>query len=174
MQKIKNNIKENAAIYLVIFLTLVIFFIITFVNKNNQEVEPIDTVMFNVVTTKDVDKLFESKEAKMIVVGSKECSATKAFVPHMQISIGLAHYTLNYLELTNENIESNEYKKFVSRLDYLYTLDNEEKELKEYMGMTPMILIVKNNKVIYGSIGKVDEDALIQLVDRYGVSYEKN
>ena len=36
MEKIKNNIKENAAIYLVLFVTLVIFFILTFVNKNEN------------------------------------------------------------------------------------------------------------------------------------------
>ena len=78
------------------------------------------------------------------------------------------------MELTDEDPESDSYKNFVSKLDVLYTLDNEEKELKEYMGLTPMIIIIKNKKVVYGSIGQEDQDFLKQLIDTYGVKYEKS
>lgn len=174
MEKLKNNIKENIAIYLVLFTTLVIFLIITIMNKTGANVEPLDTKMFNVVTSETVDKLFETNDAKMLIVGAKTCSATKNFIPHLQISLGLEHYVINYLELTDEDPESDSYKNFVSKLDVLYTLDNEEKELKEYMGLTPMIIIIKNKKVVYGSIGQEDQDFLKQLIDTYGVKYEKS
>ena len=174
MEKIKNNIKENSALYLVLFAVLVIFFIIIYMNKSQTNVEPLDTKMFNVVTSENVNKLFETNEAKMLIVGSKTCSATKSFIPHLQISLGLEHYTVNYLELTDEDPNSDTYKNFVSRLDVLYTLDKEEKELKEYMGLTPMIIIIKNKKVVYGSIGQVDQDYLKQLIDTYGVKYEES
>lgn len=174
MEKIKNNIKENSALYLVLFAVLVIFFIIIYMNKSQTNVEPLDTKMFNVVTSENVNKLFETNEAKMLIVGAKTCSATKSFIPHLQISLGLEHYTVNYLELTEEDPNSDTYKNFVSKLDVLYTLDKEEKELKEYMGLTPMIIIIKNKKVVYGSIGQVDQDYLKQLIDTYGVKYEES
>ena len=113
MEKIKNNIKENSAIYLVLLAVLVIFFIITFMNKSGANLPPLDTKMFNVVTTENVDKLFETNSAKMLIIGSKTCSATKSFIPHLQISLGIEHYTINYLELTEENPESDSYKNFV-------------------------------------------------------------
>lgn len=170
MKKIKNNIKENSAIYLVLLAVLVVFFIIIYMNKSGANIEPIDTKMFNVVTTENIDELFEKDKTEMLIIGSKTCSATKSFVPHLQISLGLEHYTVNYLELTAEDPKSDSYKNFISKLDILYKLDNEEKELKDYMGMTPMIIIIKNKKVVYGSIGQVDQDYLKRLIDTYGVT----
>ena len=37
-----------------------------------------------------------------------------------------------------------------------------------------MIIIIKNKKVVYGSIGQVDQDYLKRLIDTYGVTYEKS
>ena len=70
MEKIKNNIKENSAIYLVLLAVLVIFFIITFMNKSGANLPPLDTKMFNVVTTENVDKLFETGNISMASIGN--------------------------------------------------------------------------------------------------------
>ena len=43
------------------------------------------------------------------------------------------------------------------------------KELKEYMGSTPMIIIIKNKKIVYGTVGTISENALNQLASTYGV-----
>lgn len=170
MDKIKNNIEHNLPIYLLIIAVVVIFCIITFIgNKNLSEPVSFDTSSFNIVTSKDVLKFLDEKEARMIVIGSKKCSATEYFVPIMEISQAKGEYTINYLELLDENPNSSEYKELVNKLDIVINYEGEEKELKEYMGSTPMIIIIKNKKIVYGTVGTISENALTQLASTYGV-----
>ena len=49
-----------------------------------------------------------------------------------------------------------------------------EKKLRDYMGATPMIIVIKNKKVVYGMVGSISETALTQLAYTYGVSNEEN
>ena len=170
MDKIKNNIEHNLPIYLLIIAVVVIFCIITFIgNKNPSETVSFDTSSFNIVTSKDVLKFLDEKEARMIVIGSKKCSATEYFVPIMEISQAKGEYTINYLELLDENPNSSEYKELVNKLDIVINYEGEKKELKEYMGSTPMIIIIKNKKIVYGTVGTISEKALNQLASTYGV-----
>ena len=169
MDKIKNNIEHNLPIYLVIIAVVVIFCIITFGNKNPSDTVLFDTSSFNVVTSKDVLKFLDEKEARMIVIGSKKCSATEYFVPIMEISQAKGEYTINYLELLDEDPASSDYKELVNELDIVINYEGEEKELKEYMGSTPMIIIIKNKKIVYGTVGTISENALTQLANTYGV-----
>lgn len=170
MDKIKNNIEHNLPIYLLIIAVVVIFCIITFIgNKNPSKTASFDTSSFNIVTSKDILKFLDEKEARMIVIGSKKCSATEYFVPIMEISQAKGEYTINYLELLDENPNSSEYKELVNKLDIVINYEGEEKELKEYMGSTPMIIIIKNKKIVYGTVGTISENALNQLASTYGV-----
>lgn len=169
MDKIKNNIEHNLPIYLIIIAVVVIFCIITFGNKNPSETVLFDTSSFNVVTSKDVLEFLDEKEARMIVIGSKKCSATEYFVPIMEISQAKGEYTINYLELLDEDPKSSEFKDLVNELDIVINYEGEEKELKEYMGSTPMIIIIKNKKIVYGTVGTISEKALTQLANTYGV-----
>lgn len=169
MDKIKNNIEHNLPIYLIIIAVVVIFCIITFGNKNPSENVLFDTSSFNVVTSKDVLEFLDEKEARMIVIGSKKCSATEYFVPIMEISQAKGEYTINYLELLDEDPKSSEFKDLVNELDIVINYEGEEKELKEYMGSTPMIIIIKNKKIVYGTVGTISENALTQLANTYGV-----
>lgn len=169
MDKIKNNIEHNLPIYLIIIAVVVIFCIITFGNKNPSETVLFDTSSFNIVTSKDVLEFLDEKEARMIVIGSKKCSATEYFVPIMEISQAKGEYTINYLELLDEDPKSSEFKNLVNELDIVINYEGEEKELKEYMGSTPMIIIIKNKKIVYGTVGTISENALTQLANTYGV-----
>ena len=47
------------------------------------------------------------------------------------------------------------------------------KHVDNYLGYTPMLFIVKNNKLIYGSIGGMKSQELADLVTKYGVAYEE-
>ena len=175
MDKIKNNIEHNLPIYLLIIAVIVIFCIILFSgNKNPSDTVSIDTSFFNVVTSKDVLKFLEEKEPRMVVIGSKKCSATEYFVPIIQISQAKGQYKINYLELLDEDPKSSSYKELVNKLEIMTTYEGEEKQLKEYMGSTPMIIIIKNKKIVYGSVGTMSESALTQLANTYGVSYEES
>lgn len=178
MEKLKNNIKDNLAIYLLIIAVVVIFLIIKFIGSTNpsKEVE-LDTSMFNVVNTEKANKLFKDSEPKMLIIGSRKCSATQAFIPIMQISLAKGRYDIYYLELLDEDRQSDSYKEFVSHLDVPYSgkvEGDKEVKVKDYMGATPMILIIKNKKVVYGSAGKITEEELTGIANTYGVSNEKS
>lgn len=178
MEKIKNNIKENLAIYLLIIAVIVIFLIIRFIGSTNPSLEKeLDTSLFKVVNTKEANRLFDDSEAKMLIIGSRECSATHAFVPVMQISLAKGRYNIYYLEILDEDKNSDSYKEFVSKLDVPYNgkvEGDKEVQVKDFMGATPMILIIKNKKVVYGSAGTVSEKELTGIANTYGVANEKS
>jgi hypothetical protein len=174
MEKIKNNIRNNAAIYLLIIAVIIIFLIIKFVGNKQTTEEELDTSMFNVVTTENVDKIFNSTKAEILVIGSKECSATKDFESIMKLSSAKEQYIINYMELLDEDKDSTSYKTFIEKLDLPYNIDGKDKKLRDYMGATPMIIVIKNKKVVYGMIGSISETALTQLAYTYGVSNEEN
>ena len=167
----KNN--SIIAYILLAIAVIVIFCIITFVKPEQQEIpDTLDTSMFNVVNTKQVLEMLKNKKAQMIVIGSKECSATKSFVPSMQISEAKGNYIINYLELLEVDVNSEEYKEFLTYLEVPYSgeiKDNKE-NIRDYMGYTPLILIIKDKKVVYGSAGTMTSDMLTQLANTYGVA----
>ena len=170
MDKIKNNIENNLPIYLVIIAVIVIFCIITFGNKGTTNPNTtFDISSFNKVTSQDVLDFIDDKETKIIVIGSKNCSATEYFVPTMEISQAKGSYVINYLELLDEDPKSKSYKELVNKMTVMVTYEGEEKELKDYMGSTPMIFIVKNKKIVYGTVGTMSETVLTQLANTYGV-----
>ena len=166
--------QKNKLIYILIALIVVISIgFLTFNKLEKEEETTIDTSMFNVVTTKDVNRMINNNETKMIIIGSRTCSATQEFISSMQISQAKGSYKINYLELKDEDRNSSSYKKFLKYLEepfYGITEDNKEHTIKEYMGTTPMILIIKNKKVVYGNVGTMLSDQLTQVAYTYGVA----
>ena len=165
--------QKNKIIYIIIVLIVVITLSCLLFNKLQKEEPTIDTSMFNVVTTKDVLRMMNNNETKMIVIGSKTCSATQEFVSSMQISQAKGNYIINYLELKDEDRNSSSYKEFLTKLEVPFngvTEDGKEHTIKEYMGVTPMILIIKNKKVVYGNVGLMLSDPLTQIAYTYGVA----
>lgn len=166
--------QKNKIIYILIALIVVISIVFLTFNKLEKEEENnIDTSMFNVVTTKDVNRMINNNETKMIIIGSRTCSATQEFISSMQISQAKGSYKINYLELKDEDRNSSSYKKFLKYLEEPFngiTEDNKEHTIKEYMGTTPMILIIKNKKVVYGNVGTMLSDQLTQVAYTYGVA----
>ena len=166
--------QKNKIIYILIALIVVISIVFLTFNKLEKEEEnTIDTSMFNVVTTKDVNRMINNNETKMIIIGSRTCSATQEFISSMQISQAKGSYKINYLELKDEDRNSSSYKKFLKYLEEPFngiTEDNKEHTIKEYMGTTPMILIIKNKKVVYGNVGTMLSEQLTQVAYTYGVA----
>lgn len=166
--------QKNKIIYILFALVVVLSIgFLTFNKLEKEEETTIDTSMFNVVTTKDVNRMINNNETKMIVIGSRTCSATQEFVSSMQISQAKGSYKINYLELKDEDRNSSSYKKFLKYLEEPFngiTEDNKEHTIKEYMGTTPMILIIKNKKIVYGNVGTMLSDQLTQVAYTYGVA----
>lgn len=170
MNKIANHVKNNLAIYLVLLAVLVIFLIIKFIPK--KEKSNYDTSMFNVVELKDADQLFQDGVNKVLFIGREGCSACEYFLPILQISMAKYHFYVSYLDINNLDYKSEDYKNFIKYLDYTYTLQGKTAEFSDFMGNTPMFIIIKNNKMVYGYIGTMTEASIEAMITLYGISYD--
>ena len=174
MTKIKKHFQENLAIYLVLITCLTIGLIIWF-TQNNSEIKEeyqFDTSMFNIVDVSGANKLFETDEPKVLLIGKQGCSACYNFVPTLQIAMAKYHFNVNYLDLSDIDIDSTEYKLLLEKLDFEYTLNDKKGIFSDFMGTTPMFIIIKDNKMVYGYIGTMSQTVVKTMVSKYGVITE--
>lgn len=170
MNKILEHLKNNAAIYLIVIVCIIIGVLI-FQNHDNEKIE-YDTRPFNIVDNKKALELFESKKPQMLVIGKKTCSASKELLPSLVIAQTTGKYKTNYLELTDLKKGSEDYNKLLELLDYEYQKDGETKPFSEYMGATPMVIVIKDNKMVYGYLGPMNNTVISTIAKQYGVSNE--
>lgn len=174
MEKLKKHFKNNFAIYLVILACLVVLCVALFVTKEPEQPK-VDTSMFRVVTVKEALKLFDEDKANLLVISTSDCSATIKYVPSLQIAQAKDSYHTYYLELDDIDPNSKDFKELLKKLDLEYNLKGKVAKFSEFMGTTPMNIIIKNKKMVHGYIGSMDTDTLHTIISLYGVSAdEKN
>lgn len=174
MDKIKTHFQKNFAIYAVLLVCLVIILITLFATKNNNEVEKleeVDTSMFNVLTLKETLKLFDDNSSKFLVISHKNCSATINYASYLKIAQAKFNYQTYYLELSSiDESQSEDYKKLVEKLDYEYNYNDTIKQFGQFIGDTPMTIIIKNKKQVWGHIGSMNTTTLETITKQYGVA----
>ena len=118
-----------------------------------------DVSMFNSVSVDETIDLFSSKETKVIYIGRSTCGYCVKFLPVLQEAQEKFGYKTNYLDITTvtEDGQSKLLKK-----------DNDEKFLEENFGSTPMVLLVKNGKIVEGWVGYAEYDSFTQYLTRNG------
>ena len=174
MEKVINHLKNNIAIYMVLLASVVIICVALFVTKD-PTVEKVDTSMFRVVSVKEALKLFEEDKANLLVISTSTCAATIKYVPSLKIAQAKDGYNVYYLELDEVSYESKEFQKLLKKLDMEYNLNGKVAKFSEFIGTTPMNVIIKNKKMVHGYIGTMDTDTLHTITSLYGVSSnEKN
>ncbi len=177
MKKIKKHLKNNAAIYLVLLACAVVIGISLFVNKDVElETVTVDTSQFRVVDVEGALKLFEEDTANILIMSVKTCGATANYVPSLQIAQAKNGYNTYYLELSEITERTEQFEEFLEKLDYEYKYSGRLGKFSEFIENTPSTIIIKNKKMVYGSIGTINTDTLEALTDLYGVStiHEKN
>lgn len=173
MKKIKSHFKNNLPIYLVLVTCIIIVGISLFVTKQNnkEEVETVDTSMFKVLTLEETLKRFEEDEPTLLVIGYKTCSATIHYTPYLQIAQAKYGYDTYYLELDSiDESQKEEYDQLVEKLDMEYNFQGTVEKFGNFIGSTPMTVIIKNHKMVYGYIGSINDDTLGSLTKMYGIA----
>ncbi len=161
-------------IVLVVIVTITIGLLIYFKDRT-KEPELLDTSLFNVIKVEDTKNLLEKSKnkAQFIYIGRKDCSACKKFEPYINYSMGLTTYTVNYIELSEINTKSDEYNNLIEILnEYEYTWEDETKPFGEFIGSTPMLFILKNQKVVWANLGGMKSEELANIIEKYGVNNE--
>lgn len=170
MNKIIIHLKEYYAIYLILF-TIIVVCCLLFIKPNKEIKEEItyDTSMFTNLTTEEALTLFEDNKTHVLVIGRKTCGVCIDFLPTLQLAVAKYQFELNYLDLLNMDKNAEEYTKLKEKLDYEYTLDNKTDTFGSFMGTTPMFIIIKNNKMVFGYMGSMADSVVKTRLEQYGV-----
>lgn len=172
MDKVIKHIKANLAIYLIIIVTIVLSCVIAFRKPTTSSINEIeyDTSMFNVVDLNGANELFNSNRNQLLFVGRKTCSVCQEFIKSLQIAVSRDDFYVSYLDLDDIDRHSVAYEEFKSKLDYEYSYNGVTAPFGDYIGSTPMIIIIKNNKMAFGILGSMSSDSILTLVNQYGLN----
>lgn len=170
MNKVIEHLKNNSALYLIFVVVLIIIAILVFNPNTNKKTLDYDTSMFNVIDNKKALELFERKEPSILFIGRKTCSASSEMIPNMQIALAKYGFEVNYLELTDLDKESDEYKKLVELLNFEYTNDGVTKPFGEFIGITPMFIVLKDGEMVFGYLGIMSTEVIGTVAKQYGVA----
>lgn len=170
MNKVLEHLKRNFAIYLIIIACLIIACIALFINRE-PEIEKLNSYLYTSVSIDDVDSLFTDDTPKLLLIGTDTCSATIKYSATLNYEMIRYNYKVYYLNLENVNMNSDEYKDFIKKLDIDYEQNGVKGKFYDFMGQTPMTVIIKNHKMVYGYIGSMSANALDTITEMYGVSH---
>ena len=168
MEKIKQHILNNFAIYTVILACLIVLGVALFITSK-PKVETVDTSMFKVVTLKETLELFETDNAKILVMSVPTCTATIGYTPYLQIAQAKQRYITYYLDLSTIDTNSEDFKKLQEKLNLEYNFMGTIDKFSKFIENTPSTIIIKNKEQVFGYIGSISTNALESYAKLYGV-----
>lgn len=121
--------------------------------------EEYDVSMMNTVNVDKVLKLYESNKAQVIYLGRSTCGYCVKFLPVLQQAQKDYGYKTNYLDITT--VSEDDQVKLLNK-------DNKEGFLAQNYGSTPMVLIVKDGKLVDTWIGYSDYDSFAKFLEQNG------
>jgi predicted bacteriocin transport accessory protein len=175
-EEIKKILKNLLICVYIIILLLVIDTVILFAsnvkittssdsNNSTEETEntEYDVSMFNAIDGTEAAELFKSEEMQVIYIGRSTCGYCVKFLPNLQKAQSEFGYTTNYLDINTITDEQQ---------SVLLTMDNEDKFLESRLvpGYTPMVLLVKDGKLVDGWVGYAEYDEFAQFLTDNGFS----
>lgn len=169
MNKVLTHLKNNFVIYLIIIACLVVVGI-TFFFHHEEEIEPLDSSLYYKVDLGGADFLFNDDEPKLLLIGTDTCSATINYAETLNFEMIKYNYKVYYLNYAEIDTSSEKYQEFIQKLNLDYEQDGVKGKFSDFMGMTPMTVIIKNKKMVYGYIGSMNASTLDTITEMYGVS----
>ena len=124
------------------------------------------------IKPKDIEK--ESKNKTILVyIGRETCGYCVQYVPFLtEVQKTLGSYTTYYIDIAkildyvNGGITDNESNDIMVNLATV----KEQKDVMNDWGSTPMVLVIKNNKITNSLIGYTDASTLTQFVKENGLA----
>ena len=168
----------NLSKIMTILLGLILLILIIGVSKmystgedefNSQEQEyntNYDVSMFEEIKASDIKKQTKNN-TKVIYVGRESCGWCAAFLPNLWNAQEEYDFKTLYIDIskiidfsTNEIIDETAFNTMTSLSGKGY-----EEYMKEYFGSTPMVLIMKDNKIINAHTGYTEYDSFKTIFD---------
>lgn len=176
MEKIKQHLKNNFAIYLILIACIIVICITLEINKVNGEKdtrEKVNTEYYTVINVDEALALFDDDVPKFLIISTDYCSATIKYTQTVNYAMIQYDFKVYYLSITDVDTNSENFKKLVEKLDFEYNLNGEIDSFGSFMGATPMNIFIKNKRMVYGYIGTMNLSTLTTYTELYGVSNGK-
>lgn len=129
-----------------------------------------DVSMFNEITANDINKKTKG-ELSVIYVGRESCGWCAAFLPNLWAAQEDYKFTTLYIDIAkiiNFSDGSILDQKAFNTLNNL-TGEDYEGYMKENLGATPMILIVKDNKIVSAQTGYTEYSDFETFLNNAGI-----
>lgn len=166
LNKIKN------CLYAIIVLLIINLFVIIIVNgdtkesketgTSNQDTETektaeYDVSMFEAIDVDGLKEAFDSDEVQVIYLGRSTCGYCVQFLPVLQQAQSEFGYQTLYLDVTTVDEKGAEELKSLDSF------------LSENYGTTPLVILVKDGKLIEGHIGYAEYDTFAKFLTDNGI-----
>lgn len=131
-------------------------------NTEEEEVTEYDVSMFESIDAEKFEKIFKSDKKSLIYLGRSTCGFCVKFLPNLQQAQEEYGYKTYYLDITT--VDNKDAEK-IQKLDSF---------LKDNYGYTPMVLIVKNGKILnekvddYDGVGYTEYETLKKFLKKHG------
>lgn len=112
--------------------------------------------------------LFEEKGTHFLYIGRSTCSVCVSLVPELNTVLNDMTLTINYLPL-GDNFRT-EFEPLYSHLDIETTVNSNKGtfgELLEKYGYTPIVIIIKDGKMVDGFVGYRESNTIETLFKKY-------
>ncbi len=119
-----------------------------------------DTSMFTSVTADTLGDAVSGDTAKIVYIGRSTCGYCVKFLPVLQQAQTDYGYETLYLDITTVTTTEQQ--------DKILAFDNEEGFLEENFGGTPMVLLMKNGKIVDTWIGYAEYATYAEWLEKNG------
>ncbi len=128
-------------------------------SASTEESTEYDVSMMNTVNMDQLLELFDSKETEVVYLGRETCGYCVQFLPTLQTAQKEYGYKTNYLDITT--VSEDDVNKLLEK-------DNDEGFLNENYGATPMVILVKDGKIVDTWVGYSEYNDFAQFLEDNG------
>lgn len=161
------KIKKTLNIILALIIVLVLFQFASLVNSSESSVKSKETTetenteydvsMFKQIDVDGLKEAFDSEEAKVVYLGRATCGYCVQFLPVLQKAQDEFGYQTLYIDITTIDEDG---AKEIQGMDSF---------LEENYGTTPLVIIVKDGKLVKGHVGYAEYDEFAKYLTDNGI-----
>ena len=126
-----------------------------------------DVSKFKELKIDGVLKLFDDSSLSIVYMGRPTCYYCVQFVPVLQKVQDSLGYTTIYLDTTSLDRNDSKVSALIEKMNVNVMMNGKEELLKNYYGYTPMVLIIKDGKIVDANVGYIDYQELYKLISAY-------
>lgn len=135
---------------------------------DSSETVKYDVSKMKQITGEEAAKLFDEKGTHFLYIGRSTCSVCVNLVPELNTVMNDMAITLYYSPL-NQTFRT-DFKDLFGKLDIETTVNNNKGtygELLEEYGYTPVVVVIKDGKMVDGFVGYRDASKIEELFKKY-------